>query len=344
MDTRAWLIWLAAMLTPALIAFNPFVQVLTIGIVIVLFPDDADERSFLRMSVLLRLAVFALVVGGGFNLISVHFGTTVITQLPESIPIIGGAWTLESLLYGICNALRLVSIVFAFALFSRVINYADLLRLAPAAVAELGLMLSIGITLVPLTLRSFQEIREAQQLRGYRGRGVRAMLPLFTPLVANGMEHALALAESMEARGYGAARSVQHVRRGQVALLIGLLGALILLGANAFFALDVPILVIGWLVVALPIGGGVYWLSIGSGRTRLRRGKWGSAETVMVLGAVIAVSALIIVSPTIRSYDPYRLATIGLPAFDPYLGIALLGLALPGIYRRQEARSLDDQD
>ncbi len=129
---------------------------------------------------ILRIAVAALIIGGLFNVLVVHYGSTVFITLPDSIPIIGGILTLEALVFGVLNALRVISIIFAFATFSRLINYADLLRLTPSALFELGLMLSIGVTLVPFILRSWQrDLASSQALRGHRAKGIRGLLPLF---------------------------------------------------------------------------------------------------------------------------------------------------------------------
>lgn len=187
---------------PSLLTFNPWLQLLIIGLALLNWPGDLpDQRSgFLRLRVLLRIALAAIIIGGLFNLLVVHYGSVVLVHLPDSLPIVGGILTLEALVYGVLNALRVIGIIFAFATFSRQITDADLLRLAPSALFELGLMLSIGVTLVPFMLRSFNEICELQALRGHRAQGIRGLLPLFTPLVASGMEHALALAELMEAR------------------------------------------------------------------------------------------------------------------------------------------------
>ncbi|MBX3081689.1 MAG: hypothetical protein KF716_08635 [Anaerolineae bacterium] len=335
LDTRAWLIWLAGMLLPSLLTFNPWLQLLIIGIALLLWPGDApDQRSdFLRLRVLLRIGIAALVIGGLFNLLVVHYGSTVLIHLPDALPIIGGILTLEALLFGLLNALRVIGIIFAFATFSRQINYADLLRLAPSALFELGLMLSIGVTLVPFMLRSFNEIRESQALRGHRAQGIRGLLPLFTPLVASGMEHALALAESMEARGYGSVQFSRRVMLGQALALLSLLFLLILLAINTFLPIISLIMILLIVAVGLLMVVGLQLMASGAGRTRFRRLRWGWREWVVTAGASTAMIALLVADRTLLVYDPYRLSVLGLPAFNPWLGLALLGLALPAVIK-----------
>ncbi len=329
------------MLVIALSVFNPWYHLLLIGLVLLLWPTESaqpnDEASgFLRMAMLRRIAFMALMVGGGFNVLAVRVGETVLIHLPDSLPIFGGPLYAEALLYGVLNALRVISILFAFGLFSRMVRYADLLRLAPSAFFELGLVLSIGFTLAPFTLRAFRDIREAQTLRGHRPRGLRGLLPLVSPLVVSGMERALNLAESMEARGYGGglpnADLLRRVRLNQLLLLAGLGGLLLILGLDAFLQLATPLL---WLLLTL-LGAlmvrALSQLSALSGRTRLHRGHWGVAETLVSLGAFGAIGVVLFLNRATLVWDIYRLSAAGLPPFDPWVAIALLGLAMPLLF------------
>jgi energy-coupling factor transport system permease protein len=339
LDARAWLLWLAGMLIPALFTFNLWIQLLTIGIALLVWPGDATDGQggFLQRGVLLRLAVAAMVIGALFNVLAVRQGATVLLTLPDALPLLGGPLTLEALSYGLLNALRVVSIVFAFATFSRVIDYADLLRLMPAALFELGLMVSIGVTLIPFTLRAFREIREAQALRGHQAQGVRGLLPLFAPLVANGMEHALMLAESLEARGYGAARLSRRVAAGQLMALFSLVVLLLLLVLHTFSPLSDGVMVAGLLGTVALMLVGFRQLASGSGRTRWRRLRWGLPEVVVTAGVIAATAGVLVADRTLLSYDPYRLTALGWPAFSPWLGLALLGLALPALFTPEVA-------
>jgi energy-coupling factor transport system permease protein len=329
-DARAWLIWAAGALIVALTAFHPWYQIILIGLVLLLWPGDSQTAGFLRLGMLIRLGLIALVFGAAFNGLIVRVGDTVLLHLPDSIPIIGGPIYAEAVVYGALNALRFVSILFTFALFSRSVNYADLLRLAPSAFFEFGLILSIGFTLAPSMLRAFNEIREAQALRGHRPRGVRDLLPLFTPLVISGMERALCLAESMEARGYGGgARSGVYV--GQILTLLSLAGYMAILAVHTFAPLALPLL---WTLLALNsllLLFAVRQLSRAAGRTRLRRGHWGLAEWLIMGGALLPVIAMLTADRSLLVYDAYRMTALGLPRLDPWIAITLLGLALPAI-------------
>jgi hypothetical protein len=115
-----------------------------------------------------------------------------------------------------------------------------------------------------------------------------------------------------------------------------------LLAGSAFFALPSSSMVIGWMVVVCSVSGGMVLLSRSSGRTRLRRGRWGSPEMIISAGSFVAVIGLLLTDPTVRSYDPYRLMALGFPRFDPVLGITLLGLALPGLFSHRNVQKAQE--
>ena len=334
LDARAWLVWITGALIVALATFNPWYPMLLIGLVILLWPGDSASAGFLRLGVLLRIGLIALAFGAAFNGLFVRFGVTVVLNLPGGIPLFGGPIYAEAMVYGALNALRFVAILFAFALFSRSVNFADLLRLAPPAFFELGLVMSIGFTLAPSMLRAFTDIRAAQALRGHRLRGVRDLLPLVTPLVISGMERALALAESMESRGYGGglpdSDSARQVRAAQALTLVSLVGFMIALAVHTFWPVDAF-----WLVALLTGNTALLIVALRrlshvSGRTRLDRGRWSWPETVVAGSALLAIAAFLLTDRSILVYDAYRMTALGLPAFNPWLGLALLALAAPG--------------
>jgi hypothetical protein len=71
-------------------------------------------------------------------------------------------------------------------------------------------------------------------------------------------------------------------------------------------------------------------------RTRYRRTPWGTGDTAVLIGAVVAMIAFTVPLPGIDrmvlAYYPYPL--LRLPRFDPVLGFATLGLAWPAAVLR----------
>ena len=141
---------------------------------------------------------------------------------------IGGPITLEALLYGLTGGLALVTLLLIFAVFNVAVDQARLLRMTPGFIYGAGIVAGIAVAFVPQMVASWQAIREAQQVRGHKVRGIRDVLPLVMPLLVTALERAMQLAESMEARGFGGQVVTATARQrtlNQLALLFGL-GAL----------------------------------------------------------------------------------------------------------------------
>jgi hypothetical protein len=69
-------------------------------------------------------------------------------------------------------------------------------------------------------------------------------------------------------------------------------------------------------------------------RTRYRRVRWQSHDTVAAIGCGVSLAAVIagrLFTPQTLAYSPYPPNSL-LPPFNPYVGAALLLLALPAGY------------
>ena len=122
--------------------------------------------------------------------------------------------------------------MFVFAAFNSAIGPHTLLRLTPAFAYQAGVVLVIALSFVPQTLVAWQEIREAQRLRGHRLRTLADLRPLFVSLLGMGLDRAIQLAESMDARGFGGAMPGTSTTARRERLLVGggsVLGLMLLL-------------------------------------------------------------------------------------------------------------------
>lgn len=107
---------------------------------------------------------------------------------------------------------RLAVVLVVFATFNAVADPHGLLRLAPGRLHEAALAASLALSLAPRTVAAAGRVRDAQALRGIDIRGFRSAAALAVPVLADGMEQALALAESMDARGHGHGRRTAYRR------------------------------------------------------------------------------------------------------------------------------------
>ncbi len=329
----AWLAWLAATMVILTITRNPIYLGLVLGWIGMTHAAVryrlADQAAPLIISPL-RFGLFVVVVSALFNGLTVHVGATVLFTLPAAIPFFGGPVTWEALIYGALNGAAIAGLFAAFAVINRVVPVHSLIRVIPRAYYSVAVVASIAITYVPTTRRQFQQIREAQAIRGHRMRGVRSWLPLALPLLTGGLERALQLAEAMMARGFAGGEPQGQDAGTRAVMLLGLLA-----------------LVTGWLlrlvwqqaiVGALLMAGGVALMLGGLwvvGRrhphTVYRPEPWTLTSWLVVIGALLAIAPFVIPLPALDRtsifYYPYPRLTA--PEFNLWLGLATWGLLVP---------------
>jgi energy-coupling factor transport system permease protein len=341
----AWLVWLLAAALPALLTRNPMYLVLALLATWVTHvalgrhsPAAQSWDSFVRFGAALWLLTIP------FTVLTVHYGAIVIFNLPANWPIIGGPITLEALLFAVTGGLALLTLLLAFATFNTAVDQARLLRLTPGFLYQAGIIAAIAVAFVPQMVASWQTIREAQEVRGHKVRGVRDLLPLIMPLLVTALERAMHLAESMEARGFG--REMQPVRPArrffqQLAVLGGLCLFGVGLAGTGFWPNR------GLLCGLLLAGGAI--LLVASfwdqgrrvQRSHYRRWYWTPVDrAVCAIGAVgvagwLAVWLLhgtdwLLYYP----YPPYS----PWPTFEPIVGLLALTPALAGLVLPRPAR------
>jgi energy-coupling factor transport system permease protein len=335
--TWAWVAWLLAAIVPVFILHNPLYLALVLGAAWIVYATLGRTTPVgSSWGGIIKIGLFFLILTIPFNALFIHVGRIVLFRLPEGWPLVGGAITLEAIIAGVVNGLALFAILIVFAAFNAVVDHYQLLRATPAFLFQAGVIISIAITFVPQMVLSGKEIREAQRIRGHRFRGLRDLLPLIMPLLASGLERAIQLAETMEARGFShAAAPVSHrqtilLQAGTLAALLGLLAGLVL---GAFFP-DWGI----WGAVLIVLGGGsmmAIWGVQGRRvrRTRYRRAKWHWRDTTIVAAGAVVLAVIVIAKSTVPQmliYSPYPPNSL-LPPFDSLVGVTLLLLVLPAL-------------
>ncbi|MFO7633650.1 MAG: energy-coupling factor transporter transmembrane component T, partial [Caldilinea sp.] len=328
----AWTAWIAAIVVILTLTRNPFYLALVIAVIALVrwrcvTTTDGDGQVTVLSP--LRFGLIVVTTASLFNMAMVHVGATVLFTLPAWIPLFGGAWTLEALLYGALNGLALAGLFAGFTVINRVVPVRSLLRLTPRAFYPVAVVMSIAVTFVPTTLQQIQQIREAQAVRGHRLRGVRSWLPLVVPLLEGGMERSLQLAEAMVARGFASGAESQErwpqilVLGGFVAIVAGWLlqlvwrqpvwgGALLVAGAAALL-------------------GGLWRAGRSHPHTVYRPERWQGWDWVVIGGAVLAAGAFLLPLFERGTIFYYPYPTLNWPDFDWRIGLATLGLAAPAL-------------
>ncbi|MTE18835.1 energy-coupling factor transporter transmembrane protein EcfT [Streptomyces sp. TRM43335] len=300
----AWWLWALGLATAASRTTNPLLLALLVavtGYVVAARRTDAPWARgygvFLRIALLVLAVrlVFATLLGSPIP------GTVVLFTLPE-VPLpewaqgvrLGGRVTAEGLTFALYEGMKLATMLVCVGAANALASPVRLLKSLPAALYEAGVAVVVAMTFAPHLVADVRRLRAARRLRGRDDRGIGAVLRIGLPVLEGALERSVALAASMDARGYGrTARVPPAVRRTTAALTLGgLLGVCVgtygLMAAQGA-ALGLPVLLPG-LAAAL---GGLWLGGRRSVRTRYRPDRWGArAWLVSASGAVVAAAVI----------------------------------------------------
>lgn len=324
---HTWLIWLVAAAGVTMIARNPLYSLLILLIAILLY-NQIPTRGIPFPFNWLTLGGIMLTLPTLFFALSLHSGDTVLIRLPATWPLLGGPITAEAAVLGASNGLLLLALLALFAVFNRAVSATDLLRLTPRALHHLGIVVLIALTYVPETLAQWRRIREAQAIRGYEPKGWQGWRPLLIPLLINGLERAMDVAEAMVARGYGATDDRPQSVGRQLVMVGGLaaafLGWLLVFSAIrwGWFLLGLGALSLGWLV----------WYNGRQVRfTQYQAHFWHRRDTLIVGVILFPLIALFLIGSDALFYNP--LPRLTWPLFQPFFGGLLLTFLAPGFIK-----------
>ena len=325
----AWWGWALGVGGAASLTTNPLVLVLLVCAVLpVVAAKRGDEPWARSVRAYLWLAAIVLGVRVVFQiLLGGRRDGTVLFALPElALPAwaagirLGGPVSAEALAATLYDGLRLATLLVAVGAANALANPRRALRSVPPALADLSLAVAVALTVAPQVVESAFRVRRARRLRGT----TRTLQALVVPVLADAVDRSLALAASMDVRGYGRARAAAGAwpwlaLAGSSAATLGLYG---LLGLPASVPWAAPTLAagVGAVVLALTASGRR------RGTTRYRPDPWGVPEwwvagaglATMGLMVAVAATAAALVHP---STDP-----LVWPALDPssWQGAALL--------------------
>jgi energy-coupling factor transport system permease protein len=208
----------------------------------------------------------------------------------------------------------------------------------PRAFHELGLVVTIALAFVPSTLAALRASREADRARTggvvmRRGRLVRHAVPV----LESGMERAVALAESMDSRGFGhrpAGRGERIAAAGTLGGLLGLGGAFIALVGGAHLAAMIS----GGLGLTLVVTA-IATASSAAKRVRYRPRRLTALDGRVMAAVLVAPIGLALLGAFGDHSLKWAPTASGLPPFHPLVALVLLTLCVPAIVRSTGVRS-----
>ena len=184
MHQGAWLVWILAAGVVAVLTTNPFYLMPLLVVAWIVFQacrtDGPGARSF-RMF---------LVIG-------------LVTIASRTLLVLFGPINRGSIAIAFLEGLRLAVLLVLFGTFNAVSDPFRVLRLAPRRWHEPALATALALSIAPRTIAAAGRVREAQRLRGIHVARWRSLPALAVPVLETGMEEAVMLAESMDARGHG---------------------------------------------------------------------------------------------------------------------------------------------
>lgn len=329
--------WAIAGAATVQLAPSPVYVALIIGIawltVEVHAPDGPFRRAF---PVLLAVGVVFALVRVVLSALTAHDGSHLLMTLPEfTVPrllggfTVGGAVQATVVLQVLSEGFAIVGLMAVFGAFNAIASHYELVQSSPRAFHELGVVTTVALAFVPSTIASVSAVREADRARTggqsiRRGRILRSIVPV----LERGMEQAVALSESMDARGFGFEGSTRSdLAAGWCGLgaLLALAGAFVaLVGRARPAAVGLGILGVGFLVAAA---------TFASGRTRDRRRyrhrRMAKADWAMV--ACVLVAPLTVGLLALAGNDSliWRASPLHWPTFEPLVALALIPLLAP---------------
>ena len=345
LHSLTWLAWAIAAAATIQLAPSPVYVLLVIGVSAVVVELHAVD------SPLARAFPALLLLGVAFGLLRVVLtvatthgtGDVLFTAPDATLPsalggfTVGGTVELPVLLRAGSEALAIVGMMAAFGAFNAVVSHHELLQAAPRSFYEPGLVVTVALAFVPSTIAAVGAVRDADRART-GGRAVRRgrLLRQAVPILESGMERAVALAESMDARGFGHHPPPPAERWAAwlgAASLLSLAAALVaLVGRTSTVALGLSACGAVLLVAAIAVS------SRATARVRYRVRKLRPVD--WLLGALAVAAPLAIGAFAAAGDSSLRWATtpLRLPEFNPLVALAIALLLAPALRPAGTAR------
>lgn len=334
----AWWLWALGLATAASRTTNPLLLGLLVGVagyVVAARRTDAPwARSY---GAFVKLGLFVVGVRLVFSVLlgSSVPGTRLLFTLPE-VPLpdwaqgvrVGGQVTAEQLVFALYDGAKLATLLICVGAANSLANPARLLKSLPGALYEAGVAVVVAMTFAPNMVADVLRLRTARRLRGRPTGGVAAVLQIGLPVLEGALERSVALAASMDARGYGRTAQVPPAVRHTTNALT--LGGLLGVCAGTYGLLAAQGAVYGLPLLGAGLVAALAGLKLGgqrSVRTRYRPDRWG-ARAWLVAGSGVLVAAALIVA---GSADPEALHPGVVPLSPPVLPLWPAAAVLAGL-------------
>ncbi len=149
---------------------------------------------------MLPMLILTALINPAFN----HEGVTILKYLPSGNPL-----TLESVIYGLCAAIMIVSVICHFSCYNEIMTSDKFIYLFGKIIPSLSLIFSMTLRFVPKFAAQLKVVTNAQRCMGRdvsSGSIIKRAkngLNILSIMTTWSLENAIETADSMKARGYG---------------------------------------------------------------------------------------------------------------------------------------------
>jgi energy-coupling factor transport system permease protein len=301
----AWWIWALALAVAASRTTNPLLLLLimaVLGLVVALRRSEAPWARGYRFYLVMVLTVIVIRV---VFMVVFESGSTpheiILFRLPR-IPMptwyagiqIGGPVSLQAALSAALDGARLACLLCCIGAANTLANPKRALRVLPGALYELGVAVTVALSVAPQLADSAQRVRRAQRLRGGERRGLRALRAVAIPVLHDALDRSLSLAAAMDSRGYGRTGTATRASRRLTAalLLAGLAGLCV--GAYGLLdsAMPAALAICGFTAGAAACVAGLFLGGRRVSRTHYRPDPWRWPEWAVAAAGLASVAGL----------------------------------------------------
>lgn len=340
MHPLAWWVWALGLVVATTRTTNPVVISLLVAaatLVVVARREDAPWARAFRWYLVLGACIVVVRVLF-YVVVGIKTPGVVLLDLPRiplpewavSVELLGPV-TLTGLLVAVYGGLRLAALVICFGAANALANPRRALRSLPAALHQLSTAVVIAMSVTPQLVTSAAQVRRAQRLRGTAPRGLLSLPAVALPVLTDALDRSVALAASMDSRGYARALPGTSDRRVAALLLGALLAAVLgtygLLDGTSPWWLGVPVLAVG---AGAALTGGVL-AGRRVRRTRYRPDRWDARAVLVAACGVLAGGLLVAVTATDPAALDPSLSPLAWPQLPPVALVAVLLAAAPAV-------------
>lgn len=189
---------------------NPiYLFIMLISLLILAYLDGSLKDLFSYGKIILPFTLLIVIL----NPIMVHNGDTVIYEGHINYPVLGPMRiTLEAVIYGIFNGIRVMCVTLTFGLGNLIIHPDRAFGFFSKFLKKSSLLMSMTIRLFPTMMKSYENIVNVEKLRGNKmlhkdmKKTIKCSGNIVNILFLSSLEDSADMAESMYSRGYGASK------------------------------------------------------------------------------------------------------------------------------------------